>query len=140
MFREVCRYQANAVPLSSPIQDLNVELVKIYDTNNVKLTLNDIYLYMKSTTVLSLFIELEQCVETFYELRQCMHDVNKKFEYFVSFLRKNCINKINCANKSDVANILYKIYDKNSIIEYELVAYALDNIVYAALMTNKCIY
>jgi len=41
--------------------------------------------------------------------------------------------------KSDVANILYKIYDKNSIIEYELVAYALDNIVYA-LMKNKCIY
>ncbi|KYM92303.1 hypothetical protein ALC53_01142 [Atta colombica] len=46
----------------------------------------------------------------------------KKFEYFVSFLRQNCI-----INKSDTANTLYKIYDK------ELTAYVLDNIVYAAL-------
>jgi len=70
--REMCRYRAiNAVP-SSPIQDLKVKLVKIYDTN-VKLTLNGIC-YMKLTTVLFLF-ELEQCVEhVFYELSQYTHD------------------------------------------------------------------
>jgi len=39
---------------SSPIQDLNVELVKIYDTNNVKLTLNGTCLYM-TPTMLFLF-------------------------------------------------------------------------------------
>ena len=33
--------------------------------------------------------------------------VIKKFEYFVLFLKQNCIT-----NKSDAANILYKIYDK----------------------------
>ena len=49
---------------SSSIQDLNVELVKIYDTNNMKLTLNGICLYMKPTTLLFLF-ELEQCVKQF---------------------------------------------------------------------------
>ena len=44
-----------------------------------------------------------------------MHDVSKKFEYFVSFLRQNYIT-----NKSDAANTLYKIYNKSSIIECEL--------------------
>jgi len=69
---------------------------------------------MKPTTVFFLF-ELEQYVEhVFYELNQYTHDVSKKFEYFVSFLRK-----LYYYNKSDAANILYKIYDKNSIIERE---------------------
>ena len=35
------------VPLSSPIQDLNVELVKVCDTINIKLSLYDTCLYMK---------------------------------------------------------------------------------------------
>ena len=84
---------------------------------------------MKPTTVFFLF-ELKQCVEyVFYELSQYTHDVSKKFEYFVSFLKQNCIT-----NKSDAANILYKIYDKNSIIECELIVYGLDYIVHTALL------
>jgi len=80
---------------------------------------------MKPTTVFFLF---EQCVENvFYELNQYTHDVNKKFEYFVSFLRQNCI-----INKSDAANTLYKIYDKNFIIECELIVCSLDYIVHIA--------
>jgi len=58
--------------------------------------------------------------------------VSKKFEYFVSFLRQNCIT-----NNNDAANILYKIYDKNSIIECELIVYDLDYIV-LHYMINKC--
>jgi len=54
--------------------------------------------------------------------------ISEKFEYFVSFLRQNCI-----INKSDAANTLYKIYDKNSIIECELIVYGLDYIVHTAL-------
>jgi len=50
------------------------------------------------------------------ELNQYTYDVSKKFEYFVSFLRQNCIT-----NKSDAANTLYKINDKNSIIVCELI-------------------
>jgi len=117
------------VPSSSSIQDLNVKLVKIYDTNNeymIKLTLNGTCLYMKPTTVFFLF-ELEQCVQhVFYELSQYTHDVSKKFEYFVSLLRQNYINK------SDAGNTLYKIYDKNSVI-CELIVYGLDYIIYTTL-------
>jgi len=126
--QEACRYQMiNAVNSPIIIIDLrNVGLLKYM--NNVKLTLNGTCLYMKSTTVL-FFFELEQYVEhVFYELGQYTHDINKKFEYFVSFLKQNYI-----INKSDAANTLYKIYDKISIIECELIAYVLDNIVYAAL-------
>jgi len=76
--REACRYQVinqSTISSSSSNQDLNVELVKIYDMNNVKLTLNGTCLYTKPTTVLFLF-ELEQCVEhVFYELSQYTHDV-----------------------------------------------------------------
>jgi len=61
-------------------------------------------------------------------------DVNEKFKYFVTFLPQNCI-----INQCDAANNLYKIYNKNSIIECELIAYALDNIVSAALH-KKCMY
>jgi len=94
--------------------------------NNVNLTLYDACSYMEPT-VLFLF-QFDQCVEhIFYELDQYTHDVSKKFEYFVSFLRQNCIT-----NKSD-ANTLYKIYDKNFIIECELIVYDLDYIVYTAL-------
>ena len=76
----------------------------------IKLTLNGTCLYMKPTTVFFLF-ELEQCVQhVFYELSQYTHDVSKKFEYFVSLLRQNYINK------SGAGNTLYKIYDKNSVI------------------------
>jgi len=65
---DIERLMQSTVPSSSPI--LNVELIKIYDTNNVKLTLNVICLYIKPTIVLFLF-ELEQCVEhVLYELSQ----------------------------------------------------------------------
>jgi len=59
---------------------------------------------------------------------KCIHSISEKFKYLVTFLRQNCIT-----NQCDAANILHKIYDKNSIIECELIVYALDNIVYAAL-------
>ena len=87
-----------------------------------------IHTCMKSTTVLFLF-NLEQCVEhAYYKLSQCTHSVNEKFKYFVSFLRQNCIT-----SKRDAANTLYKIYDKNSIMECKLVVYGLNYIVHAAL-------
>ncbi|KAG5305572.1 SETMR methyltransferase, partial [Acromyrmex insinuator] len=57
--RDVVCHQDNARPHTSlitlPIQDLNVELVKVYDMKNVKLSLYDTCLYMKPTTVLFLF-------------------------------------------------------------------------------------
>ena len=56
--------------------------------------------------------------------KQCVSD---KFKYFVSYLYQNYT-----ANKFEI-NTLRKIYDKNSIIECELIMYSLDNIVYNAL-------
>ena len=57
-----------------------------------------------------------------------MNGVSEKFKYFVTYLRQNCIN-----NKYDAINMFCKIYDKNSYIEYELIVYAVDNIIYNAL-------
>jgi len=54
--------------------------------------------------------------------------LREKFKHFTTFLRQNCIT-----NKRDAANILHKIYDKNSIINCELLIYALDNVVHDAL-------
>jgi len=59
---------------------------------------------------------------------QNTHMVNKKFKQCVTFLHKNCI-----INKPDAANILRNIYDKDSNIKYEFIAYTLDRIVYDAL-------
>ena len=61
---------------------------------------------------------------TLTELCQCTHGVSEKFKYFVTFLRQNCIT-----NQCDAANTLHKIYDENFIIECELIAYAIDNII-----------
>jgi len=55
--------------------------------------------------------------------------INEKFKHFITYLRHNCI-----INRFDAANILRKIYDKNSNMECELsLAYALNNIVHNAL-------
>jgi len=109
------------------IQDLIVELVKIQGVNMVKLKSRDAYLYMKSSTILFIF-ELEHCVNhVYFELCKNTYEVNEKFKKFVTYLRQNCV-----ANRFDAANILRKIYDKNSNVECELIAYALDNIVYNA--------
>jgi len=47
------------------IMDLVIELVKIRDVDNVKLSLSEKCLYMKPSTILFMF-ELEQCVEHIY--------------------------------------------------------------------------
>jgi len=74
-------------------------------------------------------LTLEHCIEhVYFGLCQNMHMVNEKSNHFVTYLRRNCVT-----NKCDAANILRKIYDKNSLIECELIVYALDNIVYDAL-------
>jgi len=114
------------------IQEFQIRLVKLHDVDNVKLPLCDKCLYMKSSTVLFM-LELECIKHVYCELCQYINSVNEKFKYFVTYLRQNYIN-----NKYDVINILHKIYEfKNSYIEYELIVYAVDNIVYNALHETK---
>src|SRR5215469_4360619 len=115
---------AAAAAASLTIHELVIQLTKMGKENIVKLTSHNISLCFKPKTILFLF-ELEHCVEhTYYSLCQNTYDVSEKFKQFVTFLRQNCINKC------DAAKILRDKCDKNSIIECELVAYALDHIMY----------
>jgi len=112
---------------SLSIRDLVINLVKIRDADIVKLTLYDTCMYMKPATILFLF-ELEHCINhVYFELCQKTHFTSEKFKHFVTILRRNCI-----IDKRNAEKILRKIYDKESNIECELIAYALDNIVYDA--------
>ncbi|KYN28181.1 hypothetical protein ALC57_02403 [Trachymyrmex cornetzi] len=110
------------------IQDLVIEFVKIRDVDNVKLSLCDKCAYMKSSTILFM-LELEHCVEhAYFDLCLYTNIVSDKFDYFVNYLRQNCI-----MNKLEAVNTLRRIYDKHSGIACELIVYAVDNIVYDAL-------
>jgi len=106
--------------LSRSVRDLVIDLVKIRDADIVKLTLYDTYMYMKPA-ILFLFT-LEHCVEhVYFGLCQSTHMVSKKFTQFITYLRQNCVT-----NKCNAANILRKIYDRESNIKCELIIYALD--------------
>ena len=119
--------QSTTAASSLSIQDLFIELVKIRDANVVKLTLRDSCLYMKPSTILFLF-EIEQCVEHVYLwLCQNTQAVSDKFKHFVYILQRNYVT-----NRSDAMKILRETYDKNSLIDCELLAFALDNILYDA--------
>ncbi|KYN21865.1 hypothetical protein ALC57_05759 [Trachymyrmex cornetzi] len=92
------------------------------DVANVKLSLCDKCVYMKPSTIL-LMLDLEQCVEhAYFDLCQYTNIVSDKFDYFVNYLRQNCI-----MNKLEAVNTLRRIYDKHSGIACELIVYAVDN-------------
>ncbi|KYN29365.1 hypothetical protein ALC57_01192, partial [Trachymyrmex cornetzi] len=117
----------SSTPSPLMIQDLVIELVKIRDVDKVKLSLCDKCVYMKPITLFML--KLKQCVEhAYFYLCQYTNIVSDKFDYFVSYLRQNCIK-----NKLETVNTLRRIYDKNSAIACELIVYTVDNIVYNAL-------
>ncbi|XP_071579632.1 uncharacterized protein [Temnothorax nylanderi] len=123
---DIQRLVQSSAPSSLAFRDL--ELVKIRDADIVKLTSCDTSLYMKPSTVLFLF-ELEHCVENVYfQLCQNVHGVSEKFKQFVTILRQNCIT-----DKCNAVRSLHEVYDKNSLIDCELLAYAADTIVYNAL-------
>ncbi|KAL6253944.1 hypothetical protein P5V15_015790 [Pogonomyrmex californicus] len=98
--------------------------------NIVKFTLRDTCLYMKPPTVFFLF-ELKHCVEhVYYWLYENIYGVSEKFKQFINFLRRNCITDKHIAIKTLRES---NIFDKTSIIDCELLAYAIDNIVHYAL-------
>jgi len=66
----------------------------------------------------------------YFELCQKTHFTSEKFKQFVTYVQ-NCIT-----NKCDAAIILGKFYDKNLLIDCEIIPYALNNIVHNAL-NNK---
>ncbi|KYN28688.1 hypothetical protein ALC57_01942, partial [Trachymyrmex cornetzi] len=75
----------SSTPSPLMIQDLVIELVKIRDVDNVKLSLCDKCVYMKPSTILFM-LELEQCVEhAYFDLCQYTNIVSDKFDYFVNY-------------------------------------------------------
>jgi len=73
---------------SLSIQDLNVELVKICDTDIVKLASHDTCMCMKSAIILFLF-ELERCIEhAYFWLCRNTRMINVKFKQFVTILKR----------------------------------------------------
>ena len=110
------------------VRDLIIELVKIRDEDIVKLMLCDNYMYIKPSTLLFLF-EIEDCVDyVCHQMHQNTFSVSDKYKQFITIIRQNHIT-----NKSDAAKLLREKYDKTCLVECELIAYALDNIVYNAL-------
>ncbi|XP_024880439.1 uncharacterized protein LOC112460140, partial [Temnothorax curvispinosus] len=76
---------------SLSIHDAVIELVKMRDASVVKLTSCNTSLYMKPSTMLFIF-ELGQCVKhEYFKLYQNTHEVNMKFNQFVTILRRKCI-------------------------------------------------
>ena len=111
------------------IQDLYIQLVKLRNENMVKLTLRNNSICMKPSTVCFIF-KLEHCVEHIYHsLCQYIHTVNEKYKLFVSLLRQTSY----IYNKCDAEKLLREKYDKTSLLDCELLTYALDNIVNDAL-------
>ncbi|KAL6254068.1 hypothetical protein P5V15_014685 [Pogonomyrmex californicus] len=96
----------------------------------VKFTLRDTCLYMKPSAVFFLF-ELEHCIEhVYYWFFENIYGVSEKFKQFINFLRRNRITDKHIAIKTLRES---DIFDKTSIINCELLAYAIGNIVHYAL-------
>ncbi|KAL6420896.1 hypothetical protein ACFW04_012123 [Cataglyphis niger] len=86
-----------------------------------KLTVDDSCLYMKPATILFLF---EHCVNHEYLKLYENTEVNASFDQFVRCLQIN----IPSAIREDAVKILRNVCDKTSIIDCELVAYAVDEL------------
>ncbi|XP_011870171.1 PREDICTED: uncharacterized protein LOC105563277 [Vollenhovia emeryi] len=122
------RFLPSNIASSLSIRELVIERVKMYDENMVKLTLHRNCLYMKPQTLLFLF-EIETCVDlVYFELCQNTHSVGEKYKTFVNTIKSNCI-----IDRRDAIKILHKVSDKTSLIDCELLAFAMDNILYDAL-------
>jgi len=107
----------------------------------IELPSRDTCMYIKPS-ILFLF---ERCVEhAYFELCQNTYVINEKFKHFTTFLRQNCITNNDAANLLQLPfyNLHYsfEIYDKNSIVDCELLTYALDNNVHDALYDKINVY
>jgi len=65
-----------------------------------------------------------------------MHFTSEKFKQFVILVK--IVSPINVTRQIFCAKFMIRIYDKNSLIDCELIAYALNNTVMRH-MINKCI-
>ncbi|KAL6418690.1 hypothetical protein ACFW04_011875 [Cataglyphis niger] len=121
---DIERFLQSNIPSSLRIEYLLMEHVKIHDTSVVQLRVDDSCLYMKPATKLFLF-ELEHCVNHKYlKLYKNAEDVNASFDQFIWCLQSNMLSTM----REDAVKILRDICDKTSIIDCELVVYAVDEL------------
>ncbi|KAL6416953.1 hypothetical protein ACFW04_014779 [Cataglyphis niger] len=121
---DIRRFLQSNILSSLRIEYLVMEHVKIHDASVVKFTIDDSCLYIKPATILFLF-ELEHCVNHEYlKLYENTEDVNASFDQFIRCLQ----NKALCLMREDAVKILRDVCDKISIIDCELVAYAVDEL------------
>jgi hypothetical protein len=111
------------------IQDLDIRIIKSHDENTVRLAFRDRFICLKPSSVFFL-LDLEHCVQNiYYYLHQSTHAVSEKYKEFVSLLRRSN----NVFNKSDAIKLLHEKFNRTSILDCELLTYALDCIVDEAL-------
>ena len=126
---DIERFLQSNKPPSLSIRDLVMEHVKIRDASVVKLILHDSCLYMKPSTILFLF-ELEHCVNHEYlKLCQNIEAVNASFDRLVDHLQSDLF----APERDEAVKILRDVYDKTSVIDCELLAYAVDELLYDTL-------
>ncbi|XP_011858101.1 PREDICTED: uncharacterized protein LOC105555683 [Vollenhovia emeryi] len=114
---------------SVQIDNLVLELVRMYNKKVVKFTLDDTCMYMNMSTVLFL-LKLEHCVEHVYRKQSEDTDaVNESFDQFVCCLQSNMTS----AERDDAIGILYEVYNKTSVIDCELIVYAVDELIVETL-------
>ena len=112
------------------IRDLTIEVVKMSDSEIVKITLHGgNSLYMKPSTILYLF-DLGKCIDHMYFwLCQNTHIVNEKFKQFVNVLQRN-----NIIDLCDVAKTICEsdAFDSESLVDCELLTCAVNDIFHDA--------
>ncbi|KAL6420771.1 hypothetical protein ACFW04_014015 [Cataglyphis niger] len=82
--------QTSQPPLQ--IRDLTIKVIKISDSDIIKITLNNNSLYMNPSTLIHLF-DFEKCIKhMYYWLCKNTHIVNEKFKQFVKVLQCNNIH------------------------------------------------
>ncbi|KAL6429497.1 hypothetical protein ACFW04_008281 [Cataglyphis niger] len=107
------------------LKHLIIEVVKISDSDIIKITMYNNSLYMKLQTVLYLF-DFERCIDhMYYWLCENTYIVNEKFKQFVKVLQHNNITNVCDAAKAILEN---DIFNRESLIDCELLACVVNDI------------
>jgi hypothetical protein len=122
---DIERLQSAETPLW--IQDMVFEVVKMSNSQIIKMTLSNNSLYMKPSTLLHLF-DFENCIRHMYFwLSENMYSVNEKFKKFATILQHNNITDV-----CDAAKAIREsdAFDSESLIDCELLSSAVNDILH----------
>ena len=124
---DIERLQSVETPLW--FRDITLEVVKMYNSKIIKITLSNDSLYMTPPTLLHLF-DFENCIRHMYcWLSENTYIVNDKFKKFAAILQRD-----NIRNASNAAKVIRESdsFDGESLIDCELLTCAINDILYDA--------